>query len=46
MKSLNASADLYIPDEKPEDEALKRATRLGVGAHPDDLELLAGHAIL
>ncbi len=46
MKTLNAAADFYIPDEKPEDEALKRVTHLGLGAHPDDLELLAGHAIL
>lgn len=46
MKSLNATADFFIPDGKTEDEALKRVTHLGVGAHPDDLELLAGHAIL
>jgi len=46
MNSLNAPADIFIPDDKTEDEALARVTHLGVGAHPDDLELLAGHAIL
>jgi LmbE family N-acetylglucosaminyl deacetylase len=46
MKNLNENADLYIPDGKSEDEALARVTDLGVGAHPDDLELLAGKAIL
>ncbi len=46
MKNLKPTADIYIPDGKSEDEALARITHLGVGAHADDLELLAGHAIL
>jgi LmbE family N-acetylglucosaminyl deacetylase len=46
MKNLKPTADIYIPDGKGENEALARVTHLGVGAHPDDLELLAGHAIL
>ena len=46
MKNLKPTAHIYIPDGKAEDEALARITHLGVGAHPDDLELLAGHAIL
>ncbi len=46
MKNLKPTATIYIPDDQAEDEALARITHLGVGAHPDDLELLAGHAIL
>jgi len=46
MKNLKSTADIYIPDGKSEDEAVARITHLGVGAHADDLELLAGHAIL
>ena len=46
MKNLKSTANLYIPDGKSENEALARITHLGVGAHPDDLELLAGHGIL
>jgi LmbE family N-acetylglucosaminyl deacetylase len=46
MKNIKANADLYIPDGKTEDEALARVSHLGIGAHADDLELLAGHAIL
>jgi LmbE family N-acetylglucosaminyl deacetylase len=46
MRNLKPTANLYIPDGKTEDEALARVTHLGVGAHPDDLELLAGHGIL
>jgi LmbE family N-acetylglucosaminyl deacetylase len=46
MRNLKESAAIYIPDGKTEDEALARVTTLGVGAHADDLELLAGHAIL
>jgi LmbE family N-acetylglucosaminyl deacetylase len=45
MKNLSPTANIYIPDEKAETEALARVTHLGVGAHPDDLELLAGHGI-
>jgi len=46
MKNINPTADIFIPDGKAVDEALARVTHLGVGAHPDDLELLAGDAIL
>ncbi|HSQ34569.1 MAG TPA: PIG-L family deacetylase [Candidatus Binatia bacterium] len=46
MKNLNPKADIFIPDGKAEDEALAAITHLGVGAHADDLELLAGPAIL
>jgi len=46
MKNLKPTANIYIPDGKTEAEALARVTHLGVGAHPDDLELLAGDGIL
>jgi LmbE family N-acetylglucosaminyl deacetylase len=46
MNNLKPTADIYVPDGKAEEEALARTTHLGVGAHADDLELLAGHAIL
>ncbi len=46
MKNLNPAADIFIPNGTAEDDALARTTHLGVGAHADDLELLAGHAIL
>ena len=34
-----ARIDLFVPDSVPTDAALRRTTVLGVGAHPDDLEL-------
>jgi LmbE family N-acetylglucosaminyl deacetylase len=34
-----ARLDVLVPDERPLGEALRRTTVLGVGAHPDDLEL-------
>jgi LmbE family N-acetylglucosaminyl deacetylase len=46
MKNLKPTANIYIPDGKTEDMALDRVTHMGIGAHPDDLELLAGHGIL
>lgn len=46
MKLHNSSAGLFIPDHKPEAEALQRVTHLGIGAHQDDLEFMAFHGIL
>src|SRR5579862_8685796 len=39
-------AEIYIPDGKPVEEALKRTTHLGLSAHQDDLEIMAYHGIL
>jgi LmbE family N-acetylglucosaminyl deacetylase len=46
MKPRNAGALVYVPDERPLDEALRRTTHLGIVAHPDDLEILAARGIL
>lgn len=35
-----------MPDELPLEKALARVTHLGIGAHPDDLEIMALHGIL
>ena len=37
---------LFVPDGAAPDEALKRTTHLGVGAHQDDLEIMAYHGVL
>ncbi len=37
---------MFIPDGVGEDEAFKRTTHLAVGAHQDDLEIMAWHGIL
>lgn len=36
---------LYTDKNKPEVEALKHTTHMGIGAHPDDLEIFAFHGI-
>jgi LmbE family N-acetylglucosaminyl deacetylase len=41
-----SGAELFIPDGAPHARALERTTHLGVGAHQDDLELMAYHGIL
>ena len=46
MKLHLPTADLFIPDGKPEADALARITHLGIGAHQDDLEFMAFHGIL
>ncbi|HLG20287.1 MAG TPA: PIG-L family deacetylase [Bdellovibrionota bacterium] len=38
-------AEIYVPDRTPEKEALARTTHLGIGAHADDLEIMAYHGI-
>ena len=42
----NTSADLFIPDGSEESEAFARTTHMGIGAHQDDLEVMALHGIL
>jgi len=46
MKMHQSTAQIFVPDAKPEAEALKRITHLGIGAHQDDLEFMAFHGIL
>lgn len=45
MKLAKPQADLYIPDGVGEAEALSRTTHLCVGAHQDDIEIMAYHGI-
>jgi len=46
MKWSAAAAECYVPDGTAEPEALARTTHLAVGAHQDDLEIMAAHGIL
>ncbi len=46
MKLSLHSAEIYVPDGRPPGEALARTTHLAVGAHPDDLEIMASDGIL
>jgi len=42
----NPEAHIFVPDGVPEEQALGRTTHLGVGCHPDDLEIMAYPGIL
>ena len=46
MEFAQPTAELYIPDGVSETEALTRVTHLAVGAHQDDLEIMACHGVL
>ncbi|MHB1458630.1 MAG: PIG-L deacetylase family protein [Armatimonadota bacterium] len=46
MKLTNPNSDIYIPDGAPCDPAMVRTTHMGIGAHQDDLEILAYPGIL
>jgi len=44
---LNMESNLvFIPDGKPPQDALARTTHMGIGAHQDDLEIMAVAGIL
>jgi LmbE family N-acetylglucosaminyl deacetylase len=40
------TAEIFIPDDMPVGEALKRTTHLAVSAHQDDIEIMAASPIL
>jgi len=46
VKFQKGTAELFVPDGRPEAEALSRTTHLGVAAHQDDLEIMAIDGIL
>ena len=46
MQFHNSHAEVYVPDGSPADLALLRTTHLAIGAHQDDLEIMAWHGIL
>jgi len=41
MTFSHAAADIYVPDGTPPDRALARTTHLCLGAHQDDIEIMA-----
>jgi len=46
MQLKNTDAEVFVPDNTPEQEAIARTTHMAVGAHPDDLEIMAPNLIL
>lgn len=41
-----AGAEVFVPDGRALEDAWRRITHLGIGAHQDDLEFMAYHGIL
>src|SRR5262249_25154596 len=39
-------AEVFVPDGRDAESALARTTHLGIGAHQDDLEIMAYHGVL
>ncbi len=46
MKLYNSSAEIYVPDEKDVQVAIKRTTHMAIAAHQDDIEIMAYHGIV
>jgi LmbE family N-acetylglucosaminyl deacetylase len=46
MKLSASGSEFFIPDGVSEDVSLERTTHVGIGAHQDDLEIMASHGIL
>ena len=40
------TATIYVPDGTPVDEAVAKTTHMAIGAHQDDLEIMAYHGIV
>jgi LmbE family N-acetylglucosaminyl deacetylase len=45
MKFFKPDAAVFVPDGLAVEEAFRRVTHLGLGAHQDDLEIMAFHGI-
>jgi LmbE family N-acetylglucosaminyl deacetylase len=45
MIFFNSGASFFVPDGVSQAEAYRRTTHLGIGAHSDDLEIMAFHGI-
>ncbi len=45
MQLNGPNADILVPDGSSVSQALRRTTHLGIGAHADDVEILAWHGI-
>lgn len=45
MKFHNPDASIFVPDGTAAGGAFRRVTHLGIGAHQDDLEIMAFHGI-
>jgi LmbE family N-acetylglucosaminyl deacetylase len=46
MKFHLDTAEIFVPDGLPVDQALQRTTHLAISAHQDDIEIMAAQAIL
>ena len=46
MKLIKPTAEFYIYDNKPLDEAINRTTYMSIAAHQDDIEIMAYDGIL
>jgi len=46
MRFHMKTAEIIVPDQQPEREALARTTHLSVSAHQDDIEIMAAQPIL
>ncbi len=42
----HSKARLFVPDGADTETALQRCSHMGIGAHPDDLEIMAFHGVL
>jgi len=46
MKLTNETAEIFVPDDKPIEKAVKRTTHMALSAHQDDIEIMAYDGVL
>lgn len=46
VRFKNSGAEIFVPDNTPVEEAVKRTTHMAISAHQDDIEIMAYDGIL
>ena len=46
MNFISPTAELFVPDQLPPEQALARTTHMAISAHQDDIEIMAAEPIL
>ncbi|MEA2000723.1 MAG: PIG-L family deacetylase [Actinomycetota bacterium] len=46
MQLSNSGAQIFVPDDTPPGESIGRTTHMAIGAHQDDIPIMAHHGIM
>ncbi len=46
MQLRKSGAQIFVPDDTPQNQAIERTTHMAIGAHQDDIPIMAHHGIM